>query len=396
MEFIENNEKYGIKYDLTKIAKEYKKLKIPSEFDFIDFNRIENNSYIIDLSPRSVGKTTCYLLLGLVYNKLYGTHIVYIRENSDMIKASIVQDLFKVILSYKDGYYLKKITDGKYTGIYYHWRKLYFCNYDDKGNVTDKTAEPFLDFLSITEHETYKSTLNLPTGDFVIFDEFISRYYTTNACYMFLDTLKTVFRKRKSGKIFMLANNTNINSPWFEELTIYKQIRTLKKGQTIDCKSDGGTTFSIHFINPENQKEQKEQNRLFFGFNNPKLSAITGVGEWNVEEVQHIPKDFDFVLQFKKMFIRVAPSEYVSLELGTHDDEPCALVKRATRIFDDDIVFTLSDKNEYKNGFYKFGDDKMLSLVIEYIEQNRIYYSTNEVGNDFKNYVRLCKDSKFR
>ena len=38
----------------------------------------------------------------------------------------------------------------------------------------------------------------------------------------------------------------------------------------------------------------------------------------------------------------------------------------------------------------------MLSLVIEYIEQNRIYYSTNEVGNDFKNYVRLCKDSKFR
>ena len=117
-----------------------------------------------------------------------------------MIKASIVQDLFKVILSYKDGYYLKKITDGKYTGVYYHWRKLYFCNYDDKGNVTDKATEPFLDFLSITEHETYKSSLNLPTGDFVIFDEFISRYYTTNACYMFLDTIKTVFRKRKSGK----------------------------------------------------------------------------------------------------------------------------------------------------------------------------------------------------
>ena len=34
MEFIENNEKYGIKYDLSKIAKEYKKLKIPKEFDF--------------------------------------------------------------------------------------------------------------------------------------------------------------------------------------------------------------------------------------------------------------------------------------------------------------------------------------------------------------------------
>ena len=31
MEFIENNEKYGIKYDLSKIAKEYKKLKIPRQ-----------------------------------------------------------------------------------------------------------------------------------------------------------------------------------------------------------------------------------------------------------------------------------------------------------------------------------------------------------------------------
>ena len=112
--------------------------------------------------------------------------------------------------------------------------------------------------------------------------------------------------------------------------------------------------------------------------------------------MQHVPKDFDFVLELKKVFIGVAPSEFVSLEIGTHNDEPCALVKRATRVFDDDIVFTLSDKNEYKNGFYKFGDDKMLSLIIEYIEQNRIYYSTNEVGNDFKNYVRLCKDSKFR
>ena len=70
MEFIENNEKYGIKYDLSKIAKEYKKLKIPKEFDFVDFNRIENNSYIIDLSQRSVGKTTCYLLLS--YQNFHG------------------------------------------------------------------------------------------------------------------------------------------------------------------------------------------------------------------------------------------------------------------------------------------------------------------------------------
>ena len=54
MEFIENNEKYGIKYDLSKIAKEYKKLKIPKEFDFIDFNRIENIGGLYEKDTLSV------------------------------------------------------------------------------------------------------------------------------------------------------------------------------------------------------------------------------------------------------------------------------------------------------------------------------------------------------
>lgn len=391
MDFIDGNEKYGIKYDLAKIAKEYKKMKVPTEFDFIDFGRFEKSKYLIDMSMRSVGKTTDYLLLGMIFNRMYGTHIVYIREKEDMIKASIVQDLFKVILNYNDCYYIKKITKGKYSNVYYHWRKLYFCNLDEKGNMIDKEAEPFLDFLSITEHETYKSTLNLPTGDFIIFDEFISRYYNQNACYMFMDTLKTIIRKRKSAFIIMLANNTNVNSPWFEELTIYKQMRHIKKGDLIYAKTEGGTTFSIHFIEPKSKKELHEQNTLFFGFKNPKLNAITGDGEWSIEEVRHIPKKFDFERIGKKLFVRIAPDEYVSLEFGNHAGEGVAIVKRATRVWEEDIVFTNSDRSEFKNGFFKFGSDKMLKKIIKLINGDRIYYSTNEVGNDFLSYVRIAQ-----
>ena len=75
MKFIENQEKYGLIYDLKKISKVYNKLKIPAEFDFVDFGRIEENKYIIDMSERTLGKTTNYLLLGLCFNKLYCTKI---------------------------------------------------------------------------------------------------------------------------------------------------------------------------------------------------------------------------------------------------------------------------------------------------------------------------------
>lgn len=385
MKFIENNEKYGIKYDLNKIATEYKKLKIPTEFDLIDFSRFENSKYIIDLSQRAIGKTTDYLLLGMIFNKLYKTQICYIREHRDMIKASLAEKLVETITKYQNGYYIKQITNGKYNSIFYKWQKLYYCLVDETGERKEVSPEPFLIFMSIDLHEQYKSTVNNPVLDFIIFDEFISRYYTQDSCFMFMDLLSTIIRKRKSPYIIMLANNININSPWFEELTIGKQVRKLNFGEIINVESEMGTKFSIRLIEEKNQLERKTQNKLFFGIKNPKLSSITGDNNWSVRQVQHIYKGMKYTRMIKPIFIFISPNYYVRLDFAKMENETVLIVTKSNKILDNDIVFKLSDYCE-KNEYFGLCNEKIEKTIKRLLKQNKVFYATNEIGEDFLNY----------
>lgn len=394
MKFIENNEKYGIKYDLNKIASEYKKLKVPVEFDLIDFKRFENSKYIIDLSQRTIGKTTDYLILGMVFNKIYGTQICYIREKHDMIKASLAEKLTETLVKYKDGYYIKQLTNGKYNSVFYKWQKLYYCLVSETGERVEVSNEPFLIFMSIDLHEQYKSTINNPLLDFIIFDEFISRYYTQDSCFMFMDLLSTVIRKRKSPYIIMLANNININSPWFEELTIGKQVRKLNFGETIEINSDMGTKFSIRMIKEKNLKERQEHNKLFFGINNPKLSSITGNNNWSVRQVQHIYKNMKYDKLLQPIFIFISANYYLRMDFAEMENDIVLIVTKSKKILEDDIVFTLKDYCE-KNEYFGLCNDRIENKVKELLRQNKVYYATNEIGEDFLNYCYRVFNRKY-
>ena len=66
------------------------------------------------------------------------------------------------------------------------------------------------------------------------------------------------------------------------------------------------------------------------------------------------------------------------------------LVKRATKIHDDDIILTNSSIEEFKNCYYGLVNDNFRKLVIKMIDQNNVYYSTNEVAADFKSYVKYA------
>lgn len=392
MKYIENNEKFGIEYDLNKIIKEYKKLKIPSEFDFIEFDRIEKNKYIIDMSERSIGKTNCYLLLGMVFNKEYGTQICYLRNDGDSIKASVISDMFKVIIEYNNGQYIKQLTNGKYNYIEYHWQKFYYARMEEE-RIVERSEIPFMYLMDVNEHEKYKSSFSNPVADFIIFDEFITKYYRHDTCYMFMDLLKTIIRDRKSPIIVMLANNTNINSMWFEELTIARQIRHIKKGERVDVVTEGGTHFSVKMLENKKPKERKKHNALFFGLNNPKLNAITGEG-WSVEEVQHIYRGMDYEKIGQPVFMRVAPNEHLLLQFAIYKGRKILLVKRQTRLNEDAVVLTNGNIEEYKNGYFGLATDKFKKLLFKMLNTNSVYYSTNEVGADFKAYVRYATTYK--
>ena len=69
-EFIDGKQSNGLKYEFSLIRKEFKKLKIPGDFYNPSKCPFEKCKWFVNLSDRSTGKTTTWLLFGMVMNKL--------------------------------------------------------------------------------------------------------------------------------------------------------------------------------------------------------------------------------------------------------------------------------------------------------------------------------------
>ena len=295
IKYIENNFKLGILYDWRKIRRLYDSLGVPDEYYQIPWGAILQNKYFIDLSDRSTGKTTNWLLVGLCMNALYGTIVQYVRATEDELKPSHAEKLVEVVRSYNEGEYIKKLTDGRWNSIYYHWKQFFYCNVDEDGTRTETANKAIIQCLSVDRANDYKSTYNAPLGDFVLFDEFIGKYYRPDECIYFFDLTKTIFRDRHSPIIVMLANTINLSSPYFEEMEISRQVRGMQKGERKQCVTEKGTRIYVEVIDAEITKSplRKKMNELFYGFKNPKLNAITGEALYCFESVPHIPKHDD-------------------------------------------------------------------------------------------------------
>ena len=98
MKYISDNPEYGIQYDWKKIRKEFAKLEIPQDVYDPTTAPLERAKYFVETSERNIGKTTNWLLLGMIMNDIYGTIIQYVRQTEAMIMPKALKDLFATIL----------------------------------------------------------------------------------------------------------------------------------------------------------------------------------------------------------------------------------------------------------------------------------------------------------
>ena len=392
IKYIKNNPQYGIKYDFMEIRKELGKLNCPADaYNPFKSHNIASGRWILDLSERSTGKTTNWLLMGLCMHKLYGTQIIYIREMVDMIRPAHAKQLFKTILEYD---YISKVTDGAYDNIKYNSRAYYFYNTEKQ----EQAPDPFMLSLSIDENILNKSSLNAPRGDLIIFDEFISRHNYANQFVDLCDTIKTVVRERDSAIIVMLANTIDRHSFWFKELGIYEDIQKMEIDTAKDVTTKGGTIISIALMGKKASQmpeHRKEHNRKFFGFLNPKLNAITG-GDWAMRIYPHPPRaaeddtptkiSFNRYIRYNNYLLQL--ELYKSKELGLY-----TIIHKAGQTYDDSIIYTLDDIAA-KNERYRWGTGKIDKLLFDLLKGNRWYYATNMEGTLIDAYVNEIKHMK--
>lgn len=386
--YIENNIEYGIDYDWKTILKEYKKI-VPSEYHFITKIPFGKVGTVIELSERSIGKTTNFLILGMIMNQKYNTIIQYVRSKDDSIRPMALQDLFSTILKY---HYVEKITNNKYNSVEYNRRRWYFCNRDETGKITDICDKHFMFCCSVNKAIELKSSYNSPTGDLIIFDEFIGKYYPIDEFLNFLDLTKTIIRERLSATIILLANTIDKESQYFDELECRDLILEMECGDRQIYETSLGSVNYIEYLENTSitKKEKKEiHNKKYYGYSNNRLNAITGHG-WSITNYPHIIK------RNKTIIYRYIEHSKRKVRLELQNDENLGLyvnVIPCKHIYENEIVFTLSDIPN-KNYRYRFGYSKTDKIIWNLYKQNKFYYATNGIGAFIKNYINQAMQLK--
>lgn len=391
--YIDNNKNKGIEIDYKKVENEFNKLKIPNDI----FNPInifkKRNVWNVLLSERSMGKTTNIILLGLVLNKIYGIIPQYVRRTKDMCMPKNIKNMMDVIINFG---YIKKLTDNRYNTMIYKARRWYYANVDSDGKVLEISERHCIMVLCLSESEMYKSTYNAPTGDMIIFDEFITnKYYLENEFILFCDLLKTILRDRLSGRIFLLANTLNKHCPYFSELGINKEVLKNRVGQHFTKITDKGTSIYFEMLENGSKKNiiKRISNSKYFGLENPMLNMITN-GEWQIDNYPHpFFNNKNDTLITQDIFIdfnteSVQCELYASSTMGVYVIVHPYTFER--QIFNNTIIYTDEVKNE-KN--YKYGIPtglfvKKIDRIFWNCYNNKaFYYSDNDVGDIVKNFV---------
>ncbi len=387
IKYINNNPKYGIDYDWKLIQKEFNKLQIPDDvFNPYKFHKIEGGKYIFDLSERDTGKTTNWLLLAMCINKLYGSEIVYIRETLDMILPKNDSELFKTIRMFD---YVSKITNGQYNDIRYRSRRYYYFNRE----TGEEANDPFMLKWSLDENVVKKSSVQLPDSDIIIFDECISPKNYMGEFVVFMDTIKSIIRRRFSPLIVLLANTINTQSMWFKEFEIYDAVQGIEPSQTITVTSSLGTVVDVAHIGQSFETmsaDRIEHNKRFFGFKNPQLNSIRG-GSWAFDVYQHPYREPDSESIINNRYIE-HNGNILNLEVMHNNKHGYyVVVHKANQIYDDSIVYTLDKQLKDKRYKYKWGIGNVDRKLWDMYAHGRFTYVTNMEGSIMDDFMNSMK-----
>lgn len=282
---------------------------------------------------------------------------------------------------------IKKATNGEWTSVYYYGSKWYFSRFDEDGKrETDEIPFAYGFSISAMEHDKSTSYPNITT---ILFDEFITRtVYLPDEFVLFMNVVSTIVRNRTDVKIFMLGNTVNKYCPYFNEMGL-KHVKDMKQG-TIDIYRYGESSLTVAVEYTAN-KEAKESD-LYFAFDNPKLTMITG-GTWEIDIYPHCPVKYSPKEVLYTYFI-IFDSETLQCEIVQHEDVYFTFIHRKTtplKDTDNDLIYTteFSPRPNYRRKITK-PSTEMERNIVWFYANDKVFYADNEVGEVVRNYLQWC------
>lgn len=349
------------------------------------FKEYPDAQYYLVYGERSNGKTYSAKDYALEKNIKTGEQFAYIRRFGEDIRRKNLSNLFSDMI---DNGRIKELTDGKFTTVNYINNKFYLGKWDEDEQKTIYMEEPCGFAFDLNAMEHYKS-LSFPKITTIIFDEFISRSsYLPNEWMLFLNSLSTIIRHRDNVKVIMLGNTVNHYCIYFKEMGL-KHIKEQKPG-TIDVYHYGDSNLKVVCEYTESSaKKGGKASDTYFAFDNPELQMITG-GAWELGiypmlNVKLKPKDviLKFFVEFDGDILQ---GEIINIDEGMF----IFFHPKTTplKFEDEEIIYTTepNEKWNYRVALTKH-TDKLSVYILKCLKEGKIFYSSNEVGEIFRNYI---------
>lgn len=339
--------------------------------------------YYMVIGERSNGKTYSAMDYCLERYIKYGEQFAYIRRFQEDIKKSEMDNLFSAHM--KNGR-IEKLSQNRWNGMYFYGGKFVLQKEDGFMEDRERDSNPCGYVFHLTGMEHYKS-IAFPDVTTIVFDEFLSRRgYLPNEFMLFTNMLSTIIRYRNNVRILMLGNTVNKYCPYFAEMGL-THVKEQKQG-TVDVYQfpSTGLEIAVEYCKPLNEGKKSD---VYFAFDNPQLKMIT-TGEWEIAVYPHLPikyKPKDVALQFFIEFDRdILHCEVIS----TGESKPFLFVHpKTTGIKDEKKDIVYREKPSHRpNIRVGFGyADKLTRFILSCIKSNAVFFSDNETGEVFRNYV---------
>ena len=357
--------------------------------EYYSLNRINktNSLYNLIIGQRSNGKTYACLKQSLDEYVKTGKLTVYIRRYAESLTPKNIKDLFNPFTTKFGNAYIEKITNGEFNHVFYRSNTFYLAYYDSEKDDYTKKAD--FGFCYTSAINTWENCKGADKGIFkyIIFDEFMTREtYLQNEFIAFLNIVSSYIRDRDGTIIYMLGNTVSKYCPYFNEFGI-KNIDKMKKGEIQIIKYDeSGLQLAVEYCDAVSATRKVSK---YFAFNNPRLQMITG-GEWEIPHYPHcyITINNDNLLQ--RLYIKF-DDNILAVDIASDGKGIFANVHLQTHKIKDEskqIIYCKDvDTNMLHCHTLRDKPTKVHELFVKLILQNKIFFTSNDVGEIFQNFV---------
>ena len=330
--------------------------------------------YLMLLGMRSNGKSY-QVKKTLIEDAMLGNKFVYLRR----WKADLKQ---KYVTSYFEDMPIPELTGYKYDGVKAYNGFIYLVATED-GEIKEKKEVGR--YCALNEAERYKSQ-TFPEYKNIVYEEFITdSIYLDDEPRLLQQFVSTVARLEKI-RVFLVGNTLSRVCPYFNEWCLDGVLK--QKQGTIEIyhyhtEKDETVDIAVEYCENTNN-----ENVMFFGQSAKQIIS----GEWDVKEVPKLPrKQYEYEKVYEILLIYQNFKFVIELLVEPQNGGVITFVYPLTT--DRKIYRVISDTfSDLPNVSSKLDTDiKPEALISKCIKMEKVCYSDNLTGSDFKKVLEQIK-----